>query len=315
MASLAAATAWVRTDVADVGQPPDAPAWPYHGGLDIFCFRHGALEALVDQLQGQPSAPGMAFGVPGWDLRVGHEVLRGGGRIMEGRFLLHPLHAPGYDSIDSFAPMAAEMMAGGRYRATDHVGLAAEFVERIRAQCRQHAADARVLQLALSAPAAVATPPRSDAAQPTVGTQGERPRLLDPASRRLQAQRPDWPSLHQSLALQSGPDTPLAVFLMALRAALAQRAADRRPRWVTHYPDRSAHAEQLASCMAEPVADTRRWKLLHLLAADLYEHGTLNLNLLKYLATLCAHAQEERQFAALLADLRKMPHDDPAPAA
>ncbi|MBK1688165.1 hypothetical protein [Rubrivivax gelatinosus] len=297
MAAQAAASGYVRSDCSAVDEPAGTPKAPYHGGLDAFCFRTEGLADLVARLRQEPAAERMAFGVPGWDLYVGHEVLAIGGRLLEARFLLHPRHAAGYASIDPFAEQAAAMLASGRYAANDHVELAAEFVARIRAQCLRHLADTRMMQSALADPVPPAV--RAD-------TDGRAPEQQTLPGSLVQAQkaRPDWRTLHLSHEYLATRGTRLSVYLVALRAALALMREQGRTGWTTHYPKGSAHAEQLQSFLGEADAVQRRERILDLLAIDLYEHAVLNLHLLKYLRVHCRHEQEERLFAALMHDLR-----------
>jgi len=298
MAAQAAASGYVRSDCSAVDEPAGTPKAPYHGGLDAFCFRAEGLADLVARLRQEPAAERMAFGVPGWDLYVGHEVLAIGGRLMEARFLLHPRHAAGYSSIDPFAEQAAAMLASGRYAANDHVELAAEFVARIRAQCSRHLADSRMMQSALADP----VPPA--AAQPGPGAADGGLQALPGSLVQAQRARPDWRTLHLSHEYLAARGTRLGVFLVALRAALALMHEQGRTGWTTHYPKGSAHAEQLQSFLGEADPVVRGERILDLLAIDLYEHAVLNLNLLKYLRVHCRHEQEERLFAALMDDLR-----------
>lgn len=294
MTAQSAAACYTRADCTSIAERADAPRQSYFGGLDIFCFRLAGLEQIVEKALAHPETERMAFGVPGWDLYIGHEALAIGGRILEARFLLHPRHAAGYVSIESFEPLARVMIASGRYKSADHTALAAEFVARIQALCARDAADARLLQHALSDPAPAAPVP-GEAAAPADAT------LADGA----QLARPDWRTLHLAHRQQQWKLTPLGSYLAALQAAVALMRRSGRGQWSTRFPEGSVHAVQLEACLAEADPLARRDRLLDLLAADLYEHGVLNLNLLKYLRVQCEHEQEIRQFAALLQALRE----------
>nr|CCF78637.1 hypothetical protein RGS1_70343 [Rubrivivax gelatinosus S1] len=298
MAAQAVASGYVRNDCSAVAEPLDTPKAPYHGGLDAFCFRADGLADILERLLAVPAAQTMAFGIPGWDLFMGHEVLAMGGRLLEARFLLHPRHTAAYSTIDAFTAQAEPMLASGRYEAGDHVALAAEFVSRIQAQCTRHVKESRLMLRALVDPLpavddAAAETDADAQAQVVMGT------LLQ-----AQRARPDWRTLYLAHAHLVGQHTQLAVYLMALRSALALMAPQQGERWRTRYPKGSAHGLQLAAYRAEPDRQARHALFLDLLATDLYEHRVLNLNLLKYLRVHCRHEQEERLFASLMDDLR-----------
>lgn len=125
-------------------------------------------------------------------------------------------------------------------------------------------------------------------------------RLLD-----RQLERPDWHSLHLAFTGLESETTPLSAYLVAMQAAVRLARLRGAPRWRTQYPAGSSHAARVRDAMAEKGSGARQKLLLDLLAADLYEQGVLNLNLMKYLLVQCRHEVEERQFQALLSVLKE----------
>jgi len=319
MATCGEISGFTRSDCLSVDDPPSAPRSSYFGGLDIFCLSRDALSRVLETAEPHRSAAGMAFGVPGWDLYMGHLTLSLGGRLVEARFLLHPQHPAGYDSIEPFAPLAELMLASERYRANNHVSLAAEFVKLIERQCLRHVATARMLDMALAQPRT-----RNDGGSGSEApTPDQQPAPAEPL-RRVAATlargytmgdlsphllRPNWHLLHLAFQRLQDHATPLAAYLVALQCAIhLQRQAGRMP-WRTDYPPNSAHGQELQSVLDEPEAGARTHRLLELLATDLYEHRILNLRLLKFLALQCRDDLETQLFDELLASLRGETHD------
>lgn len=306
MTSVGPAVCWARRDCLNVDDPPQAPGETYHGGLDAFQFGQEALAELVVAATAYSESRSMAFGVPGWDLFVAHLAASQGSVIAAADFLRHPRHAPGYQTLDSFVPLARRMMASGRYAAADHLALAEEFAQRIQRACAGTVRTSHLLSRALA-------PAPSPMPRPTAVTTARDAwsalhlYLPDSDLEQLwaaQLARPDWGTLRLAFRRFEGSASAMLAYLLALEAAVHLRHRAGRG-WLTRYPADARHGEQRRHVLVEVDPVKRHDGLLDLLGRDLFEHGILNLPLLKYVVALCRHEAEQRRFATLLATLKE----------
>jgi hypothetical protein len=308
MAAQGDALGFVRTDCLSINEPASAPKVAYYGGIDFFAFSRVGLESAYARLASYAASDAMAFGVPGWDLLLGHMILADGGDILEAPFLLHQKHAAGYDSIAAFAPMASAMIATGRYGAREHIALADEFVELISTRCQVNTERSRLLAHAIGeVPEALMPSPPAKAvnAPPVITTLARQlpgADVLDCLLRQLTL--PDWRTLHLMFRRLERVTTPLDAYLRALEAGVMLRREVAKDRWVTRYGATSKHGAQMRHLMSQADSYVRQQAVLELFAVDLYEHGVLNLNLFKYLMTKCANGVEQHRCAKFVNALR-----------
>jgi hypothetical protein len=281
--------------------------------LDGFIFKRAALDECAEAVARHDQSSSLAFGLPGWERFLAGLGLQLGGAMIDVGELFRQRNGPRKEMPESYRHSSTAVAPhAGPSVAASHPSVQGDLHDLIDRQCQIHAVYTRMIRLSLAE--AAGAPGGSSPSLPTWHRSANDPLAalrgwMDDADiQRLhdgQIRSPDWRALYTAFQLLEVGMTPLSAYLEALTAAVRLGMVGEACRWTTRYPTGSPHAKQLGEALAETQSGIRQRRLLQLFAADLHEHRVLNLNLLKYLLTQCRHEMEQRQFRALLGQLKE----------
>ncbi len=148
LATFAETIALTRNECIEIADIRYTDSYHYRGGLDIFFFTSSGLRKVFQSMTRQSVAERMTFGIPGWDLFLGHMIVfEHNGLIMDGEVFFHQSHSTTYNQINEFGYYAKQMYKSGVYHNSGLTEIAAEFAAKIHNLCMKNSQYSRLLKM------------------------------------------------------------------------------------------------------------------------------------------------------------------------
>lgn len=290
---------------------------PYRGGLDTFFMSQDALNLVGQELDTLTASKRMAFGIPGWDYLLGATILssRVGGTIADSGTLLHVSHKPSYGAIDEFGHYLPDMVSLGMTEANNASAAAADFAERINAECFANKDIAEKARLIYFNPIQASTEESSGenslekyqnllSVVPQFEGQYRKKALRSLLNRLCTDPQANFAMALNFLVRSPSKLYSFAQVLFAIALALRCKPGAFPTELVEHYPEGNQHAAALNNIVDRiPESDpSRRLEVAKLFGSELIDHRIFNPRLYNYLV-LCSANRMER---ALLSDIGEM---------
>jgi len=318
LASIADTIALTRSECIELRDNRYTDSTPYRGGLDIFFFTKKGLQNVFKSISTIPIAEHMAFGVPGWDFFLAHELFyMHKGKIMDGEIFLHKTHKTTYNMINTFELFAEQMHKSGYYQSAQTTELASEFATIISCQCIMNKTSSRLLKrMYYSKPDKLDSPPPKYAS--IINIESKFKKILANYNidnsydvtriRNIIRAQLDGASWIEAESYRDNyfnrlPFTNGYLFLVLLQLIIKSYCGNHQLTY--KYPKNSLHGIAVQEIMANTSGKEELRYIIKLFANELIDHSIFNLNLFKYIALSATNSISLGLCSAIYSQCRK----------